>query len=342
MSESNISPLVGQQTAGVICAPAKEQVDGGERPLVSYLLLACDHERFVGEAVRSALAQTYCPLEILLSDDCSSDRTFEVIQKTAAGYNGPHILCLNRNQKRLGLAQHLNRLTEMATGELLIIASGDDVSHHERTERIVSAWVTNGRPDALVSDLSVIDADGNIVRSKWGGQLASPLSYREAIISGECSLIGCAGAYHRNLFKLFGPLDPAILQEDVALAFRALLNRGILIVPECLVAYRDHGGNLFLGKRNRRKSNSREAARWAESWAAITHDWQRSLERSGVATAQDQDMVRRLCLYRDLDVKAHRCSRIELVGVLLTALVGRVPKRFIIRLAKNHLRRHKT
>jgi glycosyltransferase involved in cell wall biosynthesis len=50
-------------------------------------MFAYNHERFIAEAVRGALSQTYSPLEIIISDDCSTDRTFEIIQSEVAGYS---------------------------------------------------------------------------------------------------------------------------------------------------------------------------------------------------------------------------------------------------------------
>ena len=49
--------------------------------LVTFSLLCHNHERFIREAVRSALAQDYEPLEILISDDHSTDATLDIIQE---------------------------------------------------------------------------------------------------------------------------------------------------------------------------------------------------------------------------------------------------------------------
>ena len=48
------------------------------KPLLTFAVGAYNQERFIREAVESAFAQTYSPLEIVLSDDCSRDRTFEI------------------------------------------------------------------------------------------------------------------------------------------------------------------------------------------------------------------------------------------------------------------------
>ena len=54
-----------------------------ERPLVSFVVLCYNQESFIREAFNSALLQTYSPLEIIVSDDCSTDGTFDVVQQMA-------------------------------------------------------------------------------------------------------------------------------------------------------------------------------------------------------------------------------------------------------------------
>ena len=49
------------------------------RPLITFALFAYNQEKYIEEAVQGAFLQTYSPLEIILSDDGSTDRTFEII-----------------------------------------------------------------------------------------------------------------------------------------------------------------------------------------------------------------------------------------------------------------------
>mgnify|MGYP005853322247 CR=1 FL=1 len=48
-----------------------------DRPLVTFALFAYNQEQYIREAVEGAFSQTYEPLEMILSEDCSNDRTFE-------------------------------------------------------------------------------------------------------------------------------------------------------------------------------------------------------------------------------------------------------------------------
>ena len=115
------------------------------RPLVSFFVTAYRQEHLVRAAIEGAFAQTYQPLEILLSDDCSPDGTYRVMQAMAAAYAGPHRVILNRNPKNLGITAHVDRIMELTRGEFVVQNAGDDVSAPERTEALVGAWLGSGR-----------------------------------------------------------------------------------------------------------------------------------------------------------------------------------------------------
>jgi glycosyltransferase involved in cell wall biosynthesis len=76
-----------------------------DRPLISFILIACNQKRFIREAVEGTFSQTYSPLEIVLSDDCSRDRTFEIMKELTASYQGPHKIILNRNENKPGITR---------------------------------------------------------------------------------------------------------------------------------------------------------------------------------------------------------------------------------------------
>jgi len=106
------------------------------RPLLTFLVAAYNQEQYIREAVEGAFRQTYSPLEIIISDDCSTDRTFAIASEMAAAYRGPHKILLNRNPTNLGISAHANRIMELTHGELVVASAGDDVSLPERTEVI--------------------------------------------------------------------------------------------------------------------------------------------------------------------------------------------------------------
>ena len=223
-----------------------------DKPLVTFALIAYNQERFIKEAVEAALAQTYEPMEIIISDDCSTDATTHVITKIIAGYRGPHKVIVNVNKRNLGVADHINRIMELAAGELVILGAGDDISFHYRTERLVNEWLDNDRPPALCSSFQCVDVYGNSIGDSdaWyrafipsGNESQAEILVRLAR-TGAPSLVGCTEAWTANLFKIFPPLPKHVWLEDKAISFRAWLAGEILFVNEALILYRQHQDNI--------------------------------------------------------------------------------------------------
>jgi glycosyltransferase involved in cell wall biosynthesis len=244
---------------------------GVAKPLVTFYVIAFNQARFVRKAVEAALAQTYSPLQIVLSDDCSTDDTFEHIQDAVKGYSGPHVVVLNRNDRNLGISEHVNRIIELATGELIIAADGDDVSSPTRAERCVDVWLKNGRPAALYSAVSCIDAEGKPSTKDGGEWFAQFLPTEHETRAdrllrfaqdGSPRLITCSAAWTKELCEAFGPLPERVWFEDDVITLRAWLFDRIDYIPEALVSYRQHDSNVV--NRVKPRLTTRKARETAE------------------------------------------------------------------------------
>ena len=113
-------------------------------PLVTFVLLTYNQERWVKIAIESVLAQDYTNLEIIISDDCSSDRTFDIIEETVRSYRGPHRVVARQTVKNCGSLLHVADVAKTARGELLVLAAGDDVSKINRVTVLQEAWKRAG------------------------------------------------------------------------------------------------------------------------------------------------------------------------------------------------------
>ena len=211
------------------------------RPLASVLLIAYNQQATIAAAVAGALAQTYSPLEIIVSDDASSDGTFAAMASAVAGYTGLHRVIVNRNPCNLGIGAHLSKLVSLSHGELLFIAAGDDVSLPQRCERVVAAWLASGkRLDLIASALEDMDEHGHVHQRITPSDLAN---YRNAAdwLAQPPFVVGAAQAWTRRVFDRFGPLPPGVVAEDLLMVFRAIVSGGALTLPEPLVRYRRGG-----------------------------------------------------------------------------------------------------
>lgn len=215
-----------------------------ERPLVTFALFAYNQEKYIREAVEGAFAQTYEPLEIILSDDCSTDRTFEIMQEMAKKYNGKNRIILNKNHINKGLIEHVNELVFKANGEIIVIASGDDVSMPERSSKILKAYLENNRPMLIHSKAKVIDKNGNFS----GGEiptkeLRSEINPVKACIS-LALYVGATGAWSSDLIKKYGKIIKKNTYEDLIMGFRASLENSTYFIDESLVNYRIHHNSI--------------------------------------------------------------------------------------------------
>ena len=212
------------------------------RPPVTFAVVAFNQEPFIRETIRGAFAQSYQPLEIILSDDGSSDRTFEIMQEMAAEYDGPHRVVVNRNSPNLGLIPHLDRVMEMTSGEFVVINAGDDVSVPERTDRLVQVWLQSGRRAKLVhSAARRVDTCGRSLDFLRPPSELIKTPTPATIICGHRAVIGATAAWDMTLFRAFGPLGQGLSTEDTILPFRAAVSGGILYVDEDLVQWRVGG-----------------------------------------------------------------------------------------------------
>lgn len=208
------------------------------------LLVTCyNFEKFIREAVEGALAQTYEPLDIIISDDCSTDRSWEVIQETVAAYKGPHNVILNHNEKNLGFAANLNKSFGMARTDWVLNQSGDDISMPTRVEEYAKLIESNPRLRSVGAWYEEMDVHGKPRPPQYSQITAAELS-RKLIPS----VIGVVAAYHMDVFRMFGPLGEQVWNEDAVLPLRAKLIGEVGLVEKKLVRYRFHDANMGGGR----------------------------------------------------------------------------------------------
>ena len=226
---------------------------------MTFALLAYNQEEYIREAVKGAFSQTYEPLEIILSDDCSTDRTYAIMEEMVAAYRGPHRIILERTPKNLGREKFGLRvwsLLRQAEGELIILAAGDDISKKARTEALFKTWDQNGRQAVCIySSAKVMDEYGSPIGQEIGQNKIASLPLEEFVAKDGRGLLGATNAISKKLLENFGPFPNTILMEDAALSFRARLLDGILFLPEPLVLYRRHSGNMTNGRELQSKDN---------------------------------------------------------------------------------------
>ncbi|WP_166504567.1 glycosyltransferase [Thioclava sp. IC9] len=209
------------------------------------ILFVCfNQERFVRAAVRDALAQDYEDLEIYLSDDCSTDNSFLIIQEEAKRYEGPHKVIVNRTPENLGLNKHIGVLLDMSQDDIIIPFAGDDRFRPDRARKLVERLIDD---DALLvhSYADCIGLDNEEIPPIHSDATLYVTDDLRKIARSQGLFIGATAAWRRDLFTKYGPLPEEVAYEDLILGFRAALEGRISLVEEPLVRYRVGTGASF-------------------------------------------------------------------------------------------------
>lgn len=95
-----------------------------DKPRISVRIITYKQEELIKRAINSLLAQKDYIYEICVSDDCSPDNTWGVLQQYAN--DNPGLFKLNRNEKNLGIFENIEKSWTMPTGDLVYGLAGDD------------------------------------------------------------------------------------------------------------------------------------------------------------------------------------------------------------------------
>lgn len=221
-----------------------------DTPLITLAVFTYNQEQFVAEAFSAAIAQEYEPLEIIFSDDCSTDGTFEKIKDLVSNYNGKHKLRARKTSKNIGVFAHVVEVGKLVHGELVVLAAGDDISKPDRVTALVDTWKTSGAW-GLYSRYDRISENGELISvNDYSRDLELPTHKLRTYFypqDGEVGIIhGATSAYDRRLFDYINKeMCSYILSEDGALSLLLnLLKKKIIFVDKSLVLYRTNANSI--------------------------------------------------------------------------------------------------
>jgi glycosyltransferase involved in cell wall biosynthesis len=249
-------------------------------PLVSILIPCYNAEQWVGDAIRSALAQTYEPKEVIVVDDGSTDGSLEVIRsfgEAIRSESGP-----NR-----GACEARNRLTALSRGEWLQYLDADDyllpekittqmrVARCETCDLVASPWLREG--GCVIDDLPSKDpwTDflghsehlGNTITNLWrkhaveatGGWNPSKPFNQEVELILRMLKSGARVAYCSTSMAVARSVNPCSItnRRDLTLAWRSCL-----ALVEDAVGFLRVSGQLTPGRRAAAAQTCLRAARY--------------------------------------------------------------------------------
>ena len=136
----------------------REFIDG----LVSVITPVYNAERFILTAVESVMKQSYKNIEIILVDDCSTDKSAEIISSLQEKYQG---IVYHLQETNMGAGVARNKALELARGRYAAFLDSDDVWKPEKIEKQLNVMQQTGAPLCYTA-IEMIDESGKIVKEK--------------------------------------------------------------------------------------------------------------------------------------------------------------------------------
>ena len=237
--------------------------------LISVLIPAYNHEKFIKNTIQSIINQTYKNIELIVIDDGSKDSTWNVIQSLRKECEERFIRVVFQTQENAGTCTTLNRLLEKAQGEFLCIVASDDCMKAHACERMAGFLSTHSEYMLVVGDNEIIDGQGK--KAYWDRNRNLVYQKEQAVYctfadflqksTGVNFLSDEFGSYkklyitnhipngymiRKNIFdKIHGFTTEAPL-EDWYLMLQISKYGKMKFINDVLFSYRWHGGNTIL------------------------------------------------------------------------------------------------
>lgn len=222
---------------GVIRAQRRwrEDINAEDQLLVSVVIPCYNQAHFLGEAIESALAQTYPHLEIVVVDDGSTDNIAAVV----AGY--PEVRCLR--QENQGLSAARNTGLRHSIGERLVFLDADDRLLPRAIEVGLSCLRDHPECAFVYGHSRFMAFDGSSFQGPPQPRVEG--DYYLALLQG-CPIFATGSVmYRREIFELVGDFEPSLSPAaDYDLYYRIARQFPIRCHGETIAEYRKHGTSM--------------------------------------------------------------------------------------------------
>jgi glycosyltransferase involved in cell wall biosynthesis len=205
-------------------------------PLVSILMLTYNHESYIAQAIESVLSQkTTFPFELVIGDDCSTDRTTEICRQYLNRFPGKIVL-LSGNEN-LGLGRNFMRSFKTCNGKYMAICEGDDFWIHPDKLQIQIDFLENN-PDFSICFHRIMNyypEDGSKSLSNPSQKPVSDifdLSVKNFIVNVSC-------VFRNKLFELPEWFSNISTYDYAVHMINAQFGK-IRFIPKTMAVYRQH------------------------------------------------------------------------------------------------------
>lgn len=237
-------------------------------PLVSVMLPVYNGSRYLSAAIESLLCQTYKNIEVLISDNCSTDSTQRIVEQFMLQ---DQRIKYSRNETNLGTIANHNLCLAMAKGEYIELFGHDDILNPNCIEFLVNCLEANPGAAFATSATDFIDENGSVI--------ATNRPYENSgIYSGDGFIRDCLKTFSdpivspvlfRSKFKERGLSSAFVVASDLDFWFFMLQKGDLGYVDEVLMKYRKHQSSYY--------ANSMSKLNFATDWLRLCEHYSQYL-----------------------------------------------------------------
>jgi glycosyltransferase involved in cell wall biosynthesis len=216
---------------------------------VAVVLISYNQEKYISEALDGIVNQSFQPDEVVIADDCSTDRTQSIIIEYVKTHNleGKWTLLLNR--ENVGINRNLQNGIDHTTADIIVPMAGDDISLSNRCK--VATKLFREYPDLNIVTTSahIINSEGKYIGGiKYQNEIRNNI--KKVIRAGMPNVFPVGQNWKRSLFDRFGKLPINVPNEDDQITFWGLISGGIFCSDINTIAYRVHSESASSWLRN--------------------------------------------------------------------------------------------
>jgi Glycosyltransferase like family 2 len=217
-------------------------------PSVAVLVAAYEAAPYVGQAVRSALAQDYAgDVHVVVVDDGSTDGTGDVVAGVAADFPGRVTLVRQENRGSVGAVNRCAEQDAALQADHLAILDADDAWPAGKLTAQIALLESRPEVGLVYGDMRVIDGAGQVVQESWLADARPPSGRSFSTFLRENLVTGSSIVVRGELRDVLFPIPDDMAWADWWLAVRASQFAEVAYLPIPRTLYRFHGTNMSLG-----------------------------------------------------------------------------------------------
>ncbi|MBU2737242.1 glycosyltransferase [Acidithiobacillus concretivorus] len=215
---------------------------------ISVAMATYNGERFIKDQLKSIASQTLLPIELVITDDGSSDETCVIISEFAK--ISPFPVRLYLNEKKLGYRDNFIKAAYLCTGDLIAFSDQDDIWDNDKL-KIQHQYFSDPKVAMVSHPYQVMDTEGrctNIVFPK----MKSIKEYSAADFNPFFSYYGMTLMFRKEILPSpecinKRPIDhntfEHLMSHDQWIPFLAISSQMVVFLPKALTRYRQHNNN---------------------------------------------------------------------------------------------------